>query len=183
MYREPFITEVNRHLCSKDNFISQLLSEIRDTMIFMDGFSTLNFGRDTSIIAKKAFDPSVSYIPVFTNQILCSSVQTLQSIYSCVEFGNFADANVLLRKYRDDLFFYVYIHLSDINSGFYNENSCEKQKKSIEDWTHNNLSYLKFSNIISDILNSKECKVIRNKKDVTFEHLRRINDTTFIERR
>ena len=26
-------------------------------------------------------------------------------------------------------------------------------------------------------------KVIRNKKDVTFEHLRRINDTTFVERR
>lgn len=29
----------------------------------------------------------------------------------------------------------------------------------------------------------KRGKVIRNKKDVSFEHLRRINDTTFIERR
>lgn len=29
----------------------------------------------------------------------------------------------------------------------------------------------------------KRGKVIRNKKDITFEHLRRINDTTFIERR
>jgi hypothetical protein len=40
---------------------------------------------------------------------LLSANKTLDSIYVCCVNGCFADANVLIRKYRDDLFLYLFI--------------------------------------------------------------------------
>jgi hypothetical protein len=40
---------------------------------------------------------------------LVSTINTLNSITMCSSYGGFSDANVLIRKYRDDLFLYLFI--------------------------------------------------------------------------
>ncbi len=42
-------------------------------------------------------------------EFLISAEKTLQSISACCRLGSFSDANTLIRKYRDCLFFYLYI--------------------------------------------------------------------------
>ena len=80
----------------------QLLNTIIATRHFMDSYSMLQFGRlyAGGISAK---------ISLHAHNILSSIEQTLGSIEGSCRLGNFSDAYVLIRKYRDDLFFCLYI--------------------------------------------------------------------------
>ncbi|MEA4873400.1 MAG: hypothetical protein VB076_11410 [Synergistaceae bacterium] len=55
---------------------------------------------------------------ILTGDFLFATSKTLMSISSCCRQGCFADANILARKYRDDLFLYLYIIEAD------NKNIC-----------------------------------------------------------
>lgn len=46
---------------------------------------------------------------IFDTSLLRSASKTLQSIKQCSSIGSFSDANTLVRKFRDDLFQYLYI--------------------------------------------------------------------------
>ena len=50
---------------------------------------------------------------ILTGDFLLATSKTLMSISSCCKQGCFADANMLARKYRDDLFLYLYIIEAD----------------------------------------------------------------------
>jgi hypothetical protein len=84
-------------------------SEFDTNIEFLEEFSNLVglSGRIISFISPE----KVHIVPSTT---LDSAVQTLKSIKLCCSLGNFADANTLIRKLRDDLLLYVYI-LSIIN--------------------------------------------------------------------
>lgn len=46
---------------------------------------------------------------ILNGEFLFATSNTLKSIDACCRIGCFADANMLIRKYRDDLFLYLYI--------------------------------------------------------------------------
>lgn len=46
---------------------------------------------------------------ILNSRFLLSSCKTLDSIVACCKLGSFADANTLIRKYKEDLFLYLYI--------------------------------------------------------------------------
>ncbi|KOP67249.1 hypothetical protein AMS62_19845 [Bacillus sp. FJAT-18019] len=52
---------------------------------------------------------------VYNHDHLESAIYTLNSIKLCVSLGNFSDANILIRKLNDDLFFYLFILELDNN--------------------------------------------------------------------
>lgn len=89
----------------------KVFSEEIDYVIeFFNCFSELIFynGRIISFI-------SDNNIYTLNTSLIESSTQTLKSIKLCCSIGSFSDANVLIRKLRDDLIQYVYI-LSIINT-------------------------------------------------------------------
>ncbi len=53
---------------------------------------------------------------LLTGDFLFATSKTLKSISACCGLGSFADANMLIRKYRDDLFLYLYIIESSNNN-------------------------------------------------------------------
>ena len=57
---------------------------------------------------------AVFLLTVYTDFLLSAS-KTLESISVCCHLGSFADANTLVRKYRDDIFLYLYIIEASIN--------------------------------------------------------------------
>ena len=94
----------NKHLFSVNSEWQKMLSEFVSAKRFIDHLGFQPFGRNLCIIRGSG---SLQVVP--TNQILQSTAQTVQSMIACAEFGNVADIHVLLRKLRDDLFFYLYV--------------------------------------------------------------------------
>lgn len=65
-------------------------------------FGDIACGRPiTNIINDKTY--------ILTADFLIAASKTLKSISTCCQLGNFADANMLIRKYRDDMFLYLFI--------------------------------------------------------------------------
>ena len=84
--------------------------------------------------------------------VLLSLEFTAGSIISCCEFGCLADANTLLRKYRDDIFFYLYIVIYDRNK--FEESVADKiveMENNIESWINNNLIDLHIGDVLKTI--------------------------------
>lgn len=137
---------INQNAAFNNNFIKDLINNISETQIFVVDLGYLSFGRDFTFIR---FD---KIIP--TNLILDSATHTLESIKKCCENTNFADGYTLLRKYRDDLFYYLFIHVisKDIdllkNSGKENLN---KHEKFVLDWSEDKLSNLNSSEVLKAI--------------------------------
>ena len=137
---------INKNAALNNNYIKVLINNISETQIFMVDLGYLSFGRDFTFIH---FD---KIIP--TNLILDASTRTLESIKKCCENTNFADAYTLLRKYRDDLFYYLFVLtiLKDIdllkNS---DKDNLNKHEKFILDWTEDKLSNLKSSEVLKAI--------------------------------
>ncbi|MBI4857311.1 MAG: hypothetical protein HY818_11295 [Acetobacterium woodii] len=137
---------INQNAALNNNYIKDLINNISVTQIFMVDLGYLSFGRDFTCIR---FD---KIIP--TNLILDSTAHTLESIKKCCENTNFADAYTLLRKYRDDLFYYLFVHVisKDIdllkNSG---KENLSKHEKFILDWTEDKLSKLNSSEVLKAI--------------------------------
>lgn len=69
---------------------------------FLGNISELIFGKPLMCLTKKG--THILYSAFFE-----SAIKTLNSITACCCYGCFADANVLTRKYRDDLFLYLFI--------------------------------------------------------------------------
>lgn len=85
------------------------------------------------------------------NEILKSSYLSLSSCIECCKCGCFSDANILLRKYRDDLFFILYILVYKDSQKF---GKTDEMEKNIEKWLNNNLSNLNISEVLKTIATS-----------------------------
>lgn len=143
----------NKHFFSSDCEWQKLLSEFESAKHFVDNLGYLAFGKDMGIIRSSACD----FQPVYTNQILQSAAQTLQSMIACSEYGNIADVHVLLRKLRDDLFFYLYVIVACRNNDILSGDDLSKQETYINAWIKNKLSRLNIKEVIDDITSTEEC--------------------------
>lgn len=119
---EPTIRQVNKQFINKNDSCTKLIEEIKAIKAFIDNLGNLVFARDFIICKNYNFS---------LQTILTSAQLTIGSIISCCNNGYIADANLLLRKYRDDMFFYLYIIIYD--SEFkYGKNVDKIQKQIIQ---------------------------------------------------
>lgn len=140
-----------KYKCSKEPPITSMIKEIRYLQDFIDNLGVLTFGRDIIFIIKHK-------ITILPTKIYNSVVKTLQSIIGCCEHGNIADAYTLLRKYRDDLFFYLYLIVISENSDFYIDKKTNTQEIYVEKWLKNELSNLKITEILKYVSYSSKAK-------------------------
>lgn len=154
-----------------DSDWQNLLHELEYAKRFIDNLSFLTFGRDMGVIRSNC-----GFQPVHTNQILQSAAQTLQSMIACSKCGNIADVHVLLRKLRDDLFFYLYVIVACRNNDILSSDDLSKQEKYINLWIKNQLSQLNISEVIRDTIRTDECKELVEKFDLEGE-LKQIGHT------
>ena len=108
-----------KYECSDVPSIISMIEEIRYIQDLIDNLGILSFGRDIIFIKNR--------IIASPTKIYNSVVKTLQSIIGCCEYGNFADSYILLRKYRDDLFFYLYLIVISENSDLFSDKKTNKK--------------------------------------------------------
>lgn len=138
-YHEENYEGGRNYLLGYDPYNS-LVQLIKDTHNFMDRFSFLQFGRN-SIVTKVSIIFSI-------NLILDSTVRSLYSILLCCEYGHFTDVTILIRKYRDDLFFYLYLVSVGNSCDLLSEDLPSNEEKNIKKWQSNELSDLHITQIL-----------------------------------
>lgn len=124
--------EMNRSVTEKNPYFQELNVLLEDIRNFMHEISYLSYGRDNIVLHKIG---SIS-----GNQILDSLSRTVESIRYCCMNANFADSYSLLRKYRDDAFYYIYIlavgDKTDLMQ-FIELEDFSKDERNIYDWIKN----------------------------------------------
>lgn len=124
------------------------------------------------------------------SQLIESSYRTLNSVRNCCKYGNFSDADVLIRKYRDDFLLYILIIVvnnHDADSGIDPE-KLEHFKATLIAWRSNGLDKFKrhrnvlcFENYMKTIKKSKQIRDIIeqcNLKDTWSSIGKQLNDST-----
>lgn len=165
------VREKNYKIISQSESYQKYLDEIHDTERFLNNLGFLTFGRDYIMLESH----------VFSLQALLTSCElSVGSIASCCETGCIADANTLLRKYIDDLFFYLYILVWDSNSKSGEESkTTAKMEKNILQWLKNDLLNLKIGIIMEHITHLKKINVAVETYQLrsSYERIRkRLND-------
>lgn len=140
---------INRYHTNTNMVFRNLISELNTMRDFLCDYSLLSFGKD--------FETTMDLRPFNLNKIIQSSSRTLKSITCCTINSNIADVFTLIRKLRDDLFFYIYIIEVSHRRCF---NLKTKQDELILAWTKNNLSNLQITSIFKYIAERKEVKDI-----------------------
>lgn len=127
---------------------------------------------------------------IIGSQLIDSSYRTLNSVKSCCQYGSFSDANILVRKYRDDLLLYLYILVlkeTDI-AGKIKTEKDNQGKEAVIAWRRDKLhqingygSLINFSNYMESIKKSEQIKQVIEtcKLEKTWENIRRqLNNAT-----
>lgn len=139
----------NKSTLHKHKYDLNLIEQFEMLESFLDDFSFLVFGRD--IIKCKNYVLSLK-------TILHSSKATLGNVVECCKCFCLADAYTLLRKYRDDLFFYLYLVTYDVNIKSGITKSTSRIETNIEQWCKNCMSNLKISEVLATIASSDNLK-------------------------
>lgn len=137
----------NARAISASNECQSALKELKSIRHFLNDFGFLTSGRDFVRCRHYMFSPQ----DIFTSLEL-----TMGSIFSCCENACLADANSLLRKYRDDLFFYLYIIAFDANQkrDVPQKKEIAQMENNIIKWIENGLEKLYIVGVLKDILSS-----------------------------
>ncbi|KHF32267.1 hypothetical protein CM49_05541 [Paenibacillus sp. P1XP2] len=136
---------------------------------FIDFFDNLEM-----LISGRNINPFIGRGKVYLldTQLLRSAMFTLNSIKLCIEYGSISDCNTLMRKLRDDLFFYLYLLEVDNNQvvlfseceSFERVQEHNKQLNYVINWFNNELRNFDFKrNVITYLRKNKLIdQVIRN---------------------
>lgn len=135
--------EENRNYISKDKNVKCLMETLTEIRDFLDKFGFLTFGRDVSIIRVSGL--------INGNIVLDSATRTMESIRYCGMNGNFADAYTLLRKFRDDLFYYVYQLVVADKTDIIKSEKISADEKNILDWANNKQKDLHIGSVLKCI--------------------------------
>lgn len=166
MQLDDFMLE-NKYYFSTNQDWNYLLLKLKKIKIFFEQLYILTFNQNF-----KAIHTSNGLVTLDCYCILQSATQTFSSMLLCIEYGNIADSYVLLRKFRDDLFFYLYV----LNTCANTKDIGSKDKKYITDWKSNELSNLNISEIIKQITTSRICDDFTKKYEIQAE-LKKISKT------
>lgn len=142
--------EMNQLAIKQDAVCQKIIRDLKSIEEFLNSFEDFGFERKLIVCRKSLLS---------LNVIMISLEFTAGSIISCCKAGCLADANTLLRKYRDDLFFYLYIVV-------YNENQFDVSAKSkikemennIDHWVNDGLKDLNITTVLSTIAFFPEMK-------------------------
>lgn len=138
------IRPVNTKFVKNSPECQQIIEKLKEIQIFLGQYGFLTFRR-SGILWFSNQKP----VLFSTNNVMTSLELTMGSIIACCEDACIADANTLLRKYRDDIFFYLYIYAC--NSLEANSSQAKKMKFQIEKWLNNNLKDFFISDVLKDI--------------------------------
>lgn len=127
------IRQENAKFVEQDSECQQSIDKLKETEKFLERFGFLTFNRD--FVFGTSGQKSISFS---LNKVMTSLELTIGSVIACCENACIADANTLLRKYRDDLFFYLYI---SVYKSFdkYSEEAKSMETKIIK-WLNNDLA-------------------------------------------
>ena len=148
------IRELNRCTVLQNPQYQQYITELHSIEKFISDLGFLTFGRDYILCTDR----------LITLQSIITSVElTVGSIISCCECACIADAHTLLRKYRDDLFFYLYVALFSEE-----EKGCDSKRTAVMEqniirWLDGKLSDLRIQEVLKAIGTSKQLKEAVNK--------------------
>jgi len=147
---ESSVRRINNQMIEQDAECQRLVSEMRTVEKFLNDFGFLSFGRDFVICGRRTFS-------LQTVSTACEL--TAGSIVACCESGCMADAFSLLRKYRDDLFFYLYIMTCDAcNKLEHGSPAVTQMENNIERWVNNGLADLSIGTVLQAIGQSPRVK-------------------------
>lgn len=142
-FEETTIRQVNQRNIEHDDACQKIIIGMREIEKFLSRFEFLSFGRDFAFCRNHTFS---------LQMVLIACELTAGSIISCCESGCLADANSLLRKYRDDLFFYLYIVVySKSNQMEIKTAKLKQMEDNIEKWINNNLCDLSIGTVMQAI--------------------------------
>lgn len=141
---------LNQQMIAQDKECQKTIAEMRAVEKFLSDFGFLSFGRDFVFCGKYTF----------SLQMISNAFElTAGSIISCCESGCMADAYSLLRKYRDDLFFYLYILVYDSCNKLDNKSPAVAQMETnIERWIKNDLDDLHIGTVLQAIGQSSQAR-------------------------
>ena len=120
--------EINERIIQESQIASNLLEQFHALESFLGDFCFLVLGRDNIACKNYAFS---------LQKILISSQATLGNIMGCCKCFCLVDAYTLLRKYRDDLFFCLYLVNYDVNIKARTTHSTSKMENNIDQWCKN----------------------------------------------
>ena len=146
---------------SKQKSVIDLLEFINETDGLIDNLS-INLWSSGQVLI------NFSYWIAFHN-LYDSCNRTLWSIKECIKIGNLSDAIMLVRKYKDDLLFYLYSTLNAfdyINSTISNTGSNEEKRKEIDKWMENNRNSFNISKAINYFSEDERLKEFFIKFDI-----------------
>ncbi|WP_206458886.1 hypothetical protein [Anaerovorax sp. IOR16] len=145
----PTIKKHNQTKIQKDIKCQQLIDEMKAIEKFICSFGFLSFGRDYILCKNWSFS---------LQGIITSVELTAGNIITCCEYGCMADANSLLRKYRDDLFFYLYIVVFDSNQKPEITYNATEMEDNISQWIQNGLNSLYIQDVLKAVGTSPQLK-------------------------
>ena len=138
------VRQANARFVKQNPECQQVISKLREIERFLERFGFLTFGRDF------VFGTSRQKTMFFSlNNVMTSLELTMGSVITCCESACIADANTLLRKYRDDLFFYLYI--SVYNSHYKYSEKGKPVADQIMRWLNNDSSDFRISEVLKAI--------------------------------
>lgn len=138
------LRKTNNREIQRNKEYCKAIDELKEIEKFIADYGFLSFGRDYILCVNRVFS---------LQKILISAELTIGSIISCCEHYCVSDANLLLRKYRDDMFFYLYLVVYD--SEYKTGNDVQKIENIIEKWLNNELKNLYLADMLKTIGSSK----------------------------
>lgn len=142
-YAGSSIRQLNQKMIAQDLECQKIIAEMHAVEKFLSDYGFLSFGRDFVLCGKYTF----------SLQMISTAFElTAGSIISCCESGCIADAYSLMRKYRDDLFFYLYIVVYDSCNKIDGKSPVTDQMEAnIERWIKNDLDDLHIGTVLQAI--------------------------------
>lgn len=144
------IRSINNRMVKENDDCQKSISKLKQLENFLSNMGELSFGRDYIRCSDKTFSLRV---------VMTSLELTVGSIISCCENACIADANSLLRKYRDDMFFYLYVLVYDSYSKMdSNSKVCKDMESKINNWLKNELRDFYINQVLKAIAGSESLK-------------------------
>ncbi len=137
------IRKTNNLLIIQNEQFKKEIDKIKSIELLIRSYGDLSFGRDFILCCNHTFS---------LQTIITSLELTAGSIALCCECGCIADANTLLRKYRDDMFFYLYLVLYYVCKDSHSDwKELPNIEKNIKHWFDNKLADLEISLVFKTI--------------------------------
>lgn len=147
---ETTIRQYNQYSIQKDDECQSIIQKMREVEQFLRDFCFLTIGRDYLNCKNHLFS---------LQKVSTACELTVGSIISCYASGCIADAFTLLRKYRDDLLFYLYVTIFDsYKKTAQDMKAIAKMEENIDRWIKNDLHDLPISTIMKAIGQAPQVK-------------------------